>query len=296
MGPRWRSIVLQDLITRENMKPLTRHASLLLALGALLATSCVPNRKVTYLQYEDELKHPELIVTDSIIRAYKSGQLHYELQPYDVVDIKIASPTPEEYNPFHIADPYITAGMVSGNSQNGGMGMQNRGYRIDPWGYLELPVIGKLRAAGLSIEQLEDTINILAVKQLEEPVTKVNLLNFKFSVMGEVESEGVLYSNDHMLTIVQALAMAGGIGEFGDLSRIKVIRKIEDTNYVFYVNMLEETYLSSEFYFVHPNDVLIVSPLKARGYLKYMSPNLSIISSIISLVVSILALTAVNSL
>lgn len=265
-------------------------------LAFLLASSCVPNRKVTYLQYEDELKHPDQIVSDSLIRAYEAGRLQYKLQAYDVVDIKIASPTPEEYNPFHIADRYITAGNITAGTAGGGMSAQNRGYRVDPWGDLNLPVIGKLEAAGLTLEQLEDTINILAVKQLEEPVTKVSLLNFRFSVLGEVNSEGVHFSNDHMLTIVQAVAMAGGIDEFGDLSRIKVIRRIGDSNFVFYVNMLDESYISSSFYFVHPNDVIIVSPLRSRGYLKYVNPNLSIFTSVISLVVSVLALTTISAL
>ena len=85
--------------------------------------------------------------------------------------------------------------------------------------------------------------------------------------------------------------MAGGPSEFGDISRVKVVRWIGEEHYVFYVNLLDETFLSSEFYFIQPNDVVVISPLKARSYLKYVSPNLGIIAASISLVTSPLIFT-----
>lgn len=272
------------------MKDFYKNTPVLFALAVLLSTSCVPNRKVTYLQYGDELKHQNLIVTDSIIRVYESGELRYTLQPNDVLDIRIASPTPEEYNPFSIADQYITSGSAAGGNVGGGNNMQNRGYRIDPRGSLNLPVIGMLLVEGLTLEQLEDTIDVLAAVELEDPVTRINLMNFRFAVMGEVGNEGVQYSSDQSLTMMQAIAMAGGPDEFGDISRVKVIRRIDEKNYIFYVNLLDESFLSSEFYFVHPQDMIVIPPLRSRTYFKYLSPNMAIIASAISLTLTIISL------
>jgi len=257
-------------------------------IGLMVASSCVPNRKVTYLQYENELKEPESIVTDSLVRMYEAGEWGYLLQPNDLMSILVASQTPEEYNPLYLADRYMVSGALGASQQNRSMG-----YRIDPAGNLHLPVIGTIHASGLTIKRLEDSINYRFQSELEDPVTKINILNYKFSVIGEVASQNTLFSDDNSLTLIQGLSMAGGASEFGDISRVKVVRWIGTENYVFYVNLLDESFLSSEFYFIQPNDVIVVSPLKSRSYLKYVGSNLGIITASVSLLLSIVTLIAV---
>jgi len=276
----------------------------LILLIALLASSCVSNKQITYLQYEDDLTDMSKVLTDSIIRKYESGQLHYTLQPNDIVQIRIATVTPEEYNPFAQADPMMSSSgtgsnmnrmMNNNNMGGGGMGASQYGYKIDPWGDLNLPVIGKLRAEGMTLDSLEKTINDLAREHLEDPVAKVNLMNFKYLVMGEVAGGGEMISSESNLTMMQAIASAGGPDEFGDISKVKVIRRIDDESYVFYVNLLDERFISSEFYYVFPNDLIIVPPLKSRLYFNYITPNISIITSLISLTTSLLAIFAIRS-
>ena len=257
-------------------------------IGLMVASSCVPNRKVTYLQYENELKEPESIVTDSLIRMYEAGDWGYLLQPNDLLSITIASQTPEEYNPLYLADRYMVSGAMGATQHN-----QSMGYRIDPDGNLHLPVIGTIHALGMTIKTLEDSINHRFQSELEDPVTKVSIINFKFSVIGEVNIQNTIFSSDNALTLLQAVSMAGGASEFGDISRVKVVRWIGEEHYVFYVNLLDESFLSSEFYFIQPNDVIVISPLKARSYLKYVSPNLGIIAATVSLLLSIITLVAV---
>ena len=271
-------------------KSVTRYF-LWVMLPALLITGCVSNKKITYLQYEDELSKPETIVTDSIIRKYESGELRYKIQRGDLLSIKIASITPEDYNPFSQADRMMSAG---GNINMGGSKTAgNYGYRVDPWGVLELPVIGKLTVEGMHLEELEDTINSLAKIELEDPLTRVNLLNYRFTIMGEVGGDGTFNSDERTLTMTEAISMAGP-SEFADLSRVKVIRTFGDDKYVFYVNLLDESFITSEFYFVHPNDLIIVSPLYTREFLKYVVPNISLIASSVSLVVSLITLFSIR--
>ncbi len=270
------------------MRQLSRIPALGVVLGVLIATSCVSNKKVTYLQYEDELDQPESILTDSLVRMYEAGDWGYQLQPNDLLSITVSSQTPEEFNPLYLADRYMVSGAVSGSQQG-----QAVGYRLDPSGILHLPVVGAVNASGMTLKILENTINNRLQTELEDPVTKVNILNFKFSVLGEVGTQNTLFSDDNSLTMLQAVSMAGGVSEFGDISRIKVVRWIGEEHYVYYVNLLDESFLSSEFYFIQPNDVIIVSPLKARSYLKYVNPNLGIITSSISLLLSIVTLFAI---
>ena len=104
------------------MRTLVKLPAICAVIGLMVASSCVPNRKVTYLQYENELKEPESIVTDSLVRMYEAGEWGYLLQPNDLLSITVSSQTPEEYNPLYLADRYMVAGGAGGV---GGAGVSN---------------------------------------------------------------------------------------------------------------------------------------------------------------------------
>jgi polysaccharide export outer membrane protein len=262
-----------------------------LAFGVFIIffSSCVPNRKITYLQYKDELSQVKSIPTDSVMRVYETSAYQYRLQPDDQIDIRISTTTPDEFNPYSLADRYLTTGGTGSVAIGQTSGY---GYRIDPQGYLNLPVIGRLKAIGMSIFELQDTIDVLAVKDLENPVTKINLLNFRYTIIGEVNGTGSKVTSDYTLSLLQA--MAGGPAEYADLSRIKIIRKVNNESSVAYVNLLDEAFLSSEYYYVHPNDVIIVSPMKRRLLIKNVPQTLGFVASALSLVLTIFTLIAVN--
>ena len=251
--------------------------------------SCIPNKKIAYLQYKKEYSESASIVKDTLIRRYQTGEPGYRLRPNDLLDIKISTVTQSVYNPFSDADRNLVTGQMS-NSQNLQGAVKTQGYYIDPAGYLVLPITGNIPVAGLTIKQAEDTVSSYVSKYLTGPVVRIKLLNFRFSVIGEVSKEATLVSDDNYLTLIQALSMAGGATEYGDLSRVKVIRHYPEETSVFYVNLLTEEFLTSPFYFIQPGDVIVVTPLRQRSYLKYVSPNLSIFATSVSLLVAVLTL------
>lgn len=261
-----------------------------IVLVVFVFASCVPNRKITLLQHTAK-DGEELKANEMRARKYETGTIEYALNPNDLLDIKISTLTPTAFNPFNDADRTLVPGVVYGQSGNL---VQSQGYYIDPDGFLELPILGRIRIAGLTINQAEDSIATVVQKYLEKPVVRLKLLNFRFSVIGEVKNESTQISGDNNLPLLQALAMAGGASEFGDLSKIKIVRHAGESTYVFYVNLLTEDYLSSPFYYVQPNDVIVVPPLKQRSFLKYMSPNISLLATTVSLVVSVLALLSIK--
>jgi len=250
--------------------------------------ACVPNRKVAYLQYKNEYNEPETIVKDSLIRKYETGQFAYKLQPGDLLDIKISTLTPKEFNPFNDADPSLISGqqIQAGSST----GESTIGYYVNPDGILTLPLLGSLKVGGLTLIQTEDSLQTRVLKYLEKPVVRVRIQNYRVTVLGEVKAEATILAYDNSTTMLQAIGKAGGVSEFGDLSRVKVIRRFDKETYVFYVNLLNEEFLSSPFYFVQPNDVITVTPVKQRSYLKYVSPNLAIFTATTSLLISIFTL------
>lgn len=259
---------------------------------ALLA-SCVPNRKITLLQNTKKEKESELIANKAEARKYETGTTNYLLNPNDLLDIKISTMTPTAFNPFNDADRSVVPGNTYA-ANLAGETVQQQGYYVDPAGWLNLPILGKVHVSGMTISQAEDSIAVIVKKYLDRPVVRLKLLNFRFTVMGEVEKDGTYYANDNNLTLLQGIAMAGGASEFGDLSKVKIVRHAGDNTYVFYVNLLTEDFLSSPFYYVQPNDVVVVPPLRQRSFLKYMSPNISVLATTVSLVVTIITLISVK--
>lgn len=263
---------------------------LIIFLAVAIMVSCIPGKKVAYLQYKNEYKEPETIVKDSLIRKYNSGDFVYKLQPGDLLDVKISTMTPIIYNPFADADRNLIPGQQTLQTQDALRQLQPSGYYVESDGVLNLPILGKLRIEGYTISQAEDTLEVYVAKYLEKPVVRIKLQNYRFTILGEVKNDATLISGDNNITLLQAVGMAGGASEFADLSRVKVLRHYDTKTYVFYVNLLSEEFLSSPFYFVQPGDVIVVTPLKQRSYLKYLAPNLGILTSSVSLLIGIVTL------
>lgn len=259
----------------------------------IFISSCVPNKKVAYLQYKNEYDEPETIIKDSLVRRYQTVEYAYKLQAGDLLDIKISTMTPVIYNPFADADRNLVPGLAYTQTADPERQVQVTGFYVENDGFVNIPIVGRIRMEGYSMEQAEDSLEIYVRKYLEKPVVRIKLQNFRFSLMGEVEREATMISGDSYLTLLQAIALAGGPSEFGDMSRVKVLRHVGNETRVFYVNMLNEEYLSSPFYYVQPNDVIVLMPLRQRSYLKYLSPNLGLVTATTSIIISILTLITI---
>ena len=93
---------------------------------------------------------------------------------------------------------------------------------------------------------------------------------------------------------MEAIGLAGGLGELADLKNVKVVRQHENTVSVHYVNLLEEEFIESPYYYVHPNDVIVVPPLKQRPFRNYFGENLALIVSTLSLLILVLNLIRIS--
>lgn len=278
-------------------------------------TSCVPNAKLTYLQYEDDIKTKN--PADSIMRVYKLKTDEYHLAPGDIISVRVASVTSSEYD--FITKYQTDLGIIrklsqyqqsleggDGNNNNmnrfGGGGNQqaltgllisgqNTGFTLDNAGQLELPEIGSVTLAGLTISEAEMKIKELLEGYYEIPMVRVQLLNYHFTVLGEVSSEGRYTSFDPKLTIFDAISLAGNIGEFADRSNIKIVRQEQGQAKVLYLDMLDETTLNADNFYIQRDDIIVVPALKARTTSKYTLKNVSIFLGIATAVLSITALT-----
>lgn len=245
-----------------------------LILVFVVLASCVSNRKSTLLQRSD--LHSKVLKVDTILRTYQAEPFDYRIQPNDILSVRFESLTQEQFD-F----------LSNDRLQSGGVNMtQNAlliGELVDEDGNIPFPYLGKVHVAGLTVFQIQEKLQEAANQYLDSPVVKVRLLNFRFTVLGEVENEGTVVLTNNRVTMLEAIGLAGGLGELADRSRIKLLRQRGSEIDVQYINLLDEGFINSPYFYVNQNDVLIVPALRQRPFRKYFGQNLSLVVSTISL-------------
>jgi polysaccharide export outer membrane protein len=251
-----------------------RNILMMLLAGAFLS-SCVSNKKYVYLQKEDVNK--KNLPKDTLVRDYDFQHFEYKIQPEDILSIRFESLTAKEYDFFAKDIP----------SQ--GLAQQVNplliGELVDKEGNVPFPVIGKVRVSGLTVYQAQDTLQKMANLYLENPVVKVRLINFRMTILGEVNDEGTITFSNNRVNMLEAIGLAGGLTDLADKANVKLIRQKEGKIEVQYIDLLSEDFVESPYYYVNQNDVLIVPALKQRPYRKYFGQNVSLVVSLVSLIV-----------
>ena len=239
----------------------------------LISMACVPVRRETYIRVPNE-KDPSAFEVTS---TYADRDYQYQLRADDVLSIRVASSTPSEFN-------FLS---YQNEEQMGNMRYNDpllTGFEIAPDGTIFLPVIGKVELAGLTLDEARDKLQEILTEYLEAPIVVVKLLSFQVTVLGEVESEGTFIVYNPELTILDVLARAGGVTDFADTERVKIVRDDGDILKVVYINVLEEDILSSPYYYLQPNDVVTVGSVPSKNFLQYNAQYLTILLSGLSAV------------
>ncbi|MEJ1237881.1 polysaccharide biosynthesis/export family protein [Chryseolinea sp. T2] len=257
---------------------------LFLGLCVWLLGACVPAKKLVYYQNGDELKHRDKVPKDSILRSHALKIREYRIQPLDLLSVQFETLTDENdlFDFLSKISPQSRTGNASAAAANGIL--------VNKDGEVEYPVLGKIKVGGLTLFEAEDSLQRVASTFISNVTVRVRMLNFRFTVLGEVNGEQTVIATNTRLTMSEAIGLAGGLGELADRTHVKVIRQNEEKVDIYYINLLEEKFLESEYYYVQQNDVIVVPPLKQRTFRKYFVGNLGIITTTISFVLLIITL------
>ncbi len=242
----------------------------------LLLASCVPNKKYVYLQQNDVNK--ENLPKDSVVRKYELAIREYKIQPLDILNIRIESLTSEEFDFMSKLYPIQQGG------NNSGANLLINGFLVDDQGEIEFPIVGKVKFSGLSVFEAQEKLQKVLSPYLNNPVARIRLLNFRFTLLGEVNQENQVISNNTRVTLMEAIGMGGGLTDLADKANVKVIRQQGNESKVLYMNLLDENLLASENYYIQQNDIIVVPALKQRPFRKYWGQNLAIFISTVSVV------------
>ena len=252
---------------------------ILFALLVVAISSCVPNRKYVFLQKNDV--KAKSVPVDTVVRTYAVDTFQYRIQPNDIVSIRFESLTQKD---FDFLNP-----SQSGQTNAGAVSIQNNalliGELVDEDGYIFYPVVGKIKVAGFTVFELQEKLLAIADQYLESPVVKVRLLNYRITVLGEVNKEGTIFLTNNRVTMLEAVGLSGGFTDLAKRSQVKLVRQKDNKVEIVYLNLLDENFIQSPYYYVHQNDMIIVPALNQRPYRKYFGQNFSLVVSTLSLLV-----------
>ena len=219
-------------------------------LTTLFAISCGSAQKATYFNSQGDAR-----ITSNVTIPESN------IQANDILGIAVSSLNPEASAVFNT--PNTTYANVSTAS---GATIQASGYLVNGDGNIEFPILGTLKVAGLSANDLRVKItdSLRNRKLLVDPIVSVRMLNFKVTVLGEVGHPTVVNVLNEKITLLEALGLAGDITIYGKKDHVMVIREEAGIKNIKYLDLNSSEIFTSPYYYLKSNDVVYVEPTKAR--------------------------------
>ncbi|MDR2919879.1 MAG: polysaccharide biosynthesis/export family protein [Tannerella sp.] len=236
----------------------------------LISSSCVSNKKIVYFQGAENAID-ETKVTEA------------KIQPNDNLLILVSSPKVEVsdiFNSIQINE--------RGNSTQESLALQ--GYIVDKDGYINFPILGRVRLGGLT---KNEAINLLQDKISEyvvESTVNIRFLNFRVTVLGEVNKPGVYTVTNETISLPEALGLAGDMTIHGRRNNVLVCREVDGKKEFYRMDMTSPDLFRSPNYFLQQNDIVYIQPNKAKSSGAGYNQNLPIWVSVFSTIITIIAL------
>lgn len=226
-----------------------------------LASSCISNKRITYLQ---NLPGNDPIELDEFI-PFATVDYKYILQPFDMVEIDFATSDAELTEAFSFQNTQRAGGLGGGGGGGASDPLYFFGYAIDQEGNVEVPKLGKIKIGGLTEEEakvkVEEEINTFFK---EEVYVKLRIAGIRYTTLGEFNRVGVQIIYKNRATIFDALASSGETSLLGKKNKLFIIRQYEGGSKIHQINLNDRALLASPFYFIQPNDILYMEPMKIR--------------------------------
>lgn len=247
-------------------------------LAIILATSCASRKDLVYFQDEP--------IGDGLLDSTPQ-QLIYK--PDDMLNISVSAADNLAAQPFNL--PVVTFS-DDVNSAQGNMRLQN--YLIDYEGYIEFPVLGKIKMAGLTRTEatamLKEKIKVYA----RDPIVNIRLANFTVTIIGEVNSPGTFTIQDERITLLEALGLANDLSIFGQRKNVLLIREVDGQKKFAKIDLTSINAVNSPLYYLQQNDVIVVEPNNAKIRQSNYNPNNGLLISAIGTLTTIVAVFIVN--
>jgi polysaccharide export outer membrane protein len=254
------------------------------------AVSCISNKRITYLQ---NLSDSTSIDLEEFI-PFAKVDYKYVLQPFDMVQIDFASSDPELVEGFSFQRTQ-QQGMLGGGGGQGSDPLYMSGYSIDAEGWVEIPRLGKIKIGGLTEEEAKDIVQEkINVYFKDDVYVRLRIAGIRYTTLGEFNSVGVQIIYKNRATLFDALANSGETSLLGKREKMFLIRQYGDGVKIHQINLNDRALIASPFFFIQPNDILYLEPMKIRqiGTADNLTSSMALFGGIFASVLLILNLVS----
>ncbi|HET8809504.1 MAG TPA: polysaccharide biosynthesis/export family protein [Flavobacteriaceae bacterium] len=247
---------------------------ILILLLTINLVGCATKKEVLYFQ---DIREPgtQIPQPDSIYQ-------YPEIQVNDILKIDITALDEESVMPFKFEKL-----AVQGTRQLELLKLE--GYVVDKNGTINYPQLGQVDVAGKTTQQLQKYLEELLSVYIKDPTVKVRLLNFKISILGEVNNPGTYTLTEESITLPQALGLAGDLTIKGKRENVLIMRTVDGVRKSTAIDMTQTDWMDSPYFYLKQNDVIYVSPngpkVASAGFIGNVGTLLSVVSILLSAVV-----------
>ncbi|WP_299684344.1 polysaccharide biosynthesis/export family protein [uncultured Dokdonia sp.] len=232
-----------------------KYPAVLLLLVILASiSSCIPTKKLTYLQENTEKAN------DSIISLHLQQQ-PYRVQVSDVLSIRLKALDQELVEFFN---------PIGSGSTSLDEGYYYDGFAVDRHGNIRMPTLGEINVLGRTTEEIRGIIEQRLLKDYFERESDlfvtVKLAGIRYTMVGEISSPGIKTELTEKLSVMQAIANSGDIPITGDRTDVIIIRQYPGGQKVHHIDLTTIDAMNSPYYYVQPNDMIVVNPLPQKSF------------------------------
>jgi len=225
-----------------------------LSIIGLFLFSCVPQAKMKYLQDKEG---------DTARYQFQTLKPDYQIKPGDYLYIRVLSLDQKSNELFAT----IAGSAASNNNMNiTDQNLYLTSYWVNDSGYIDFPLFGKIYANGRTINEMQQLMDKEVAEMIIGASVVVKLVMYNISILGEVNSPGKFSIYNNRINIFEALALAHDMTAFANRSKVQIIRTEGTQTNVVVFDLLNKDILSSPYYYLQPNDVIYVEPLKEKTY------------------------------
>jgi polysaccharide export outer membrane protein len=207
----------------------------------MIITSCAPVEKLKFVSDAGP---------GSVKNDYYNDRSEKTIQPYDYLYVKIFSLDEKTNNIFNDRSYSVDNELMS--------------YAVDDQGDITMPFVGNINVKDLTINQARERVEKSLSVYLNNVSVIVRFVSNKITLLGEVANPGQHAFYDEKVTVFQALSFAGGASDYGNLTNVTLVREKDNVIKYYYLDLTKKNIASSEYYYLLPNDILIINPIKAK--------------------------------
>jgi polysaccharide export outer membrane protein len=237
-----------------------KHLQKLFFVVILFTFSCASYQDVPYYQN---------LRADNVVREEIKNYSPLTIQPGDILTIHVASLNPEadavfnyDLNLLYKTDATSTSSTSSGAGSIADYSISE--HLVDHDGNINLPMIGILKVAGYTTNDIVKQTEAKLQNFLSKPIVTVVIQNFKISVLGDVKNPGTFTSGNEKVTLNEALSFAGDLNTTGLRKNVLLIREINGTREYVHLDLTSKDIFNSPYYYLKNNDIIYVQPSRIR--------------------------------